>query len=158
MADDSSLASLKRLVDRAMAAGLAMLALTGVTVVYAVVCPINASAGVTNVVSRQPVKPLDGTDRNLTGLLTTMAGRALIKPSQVQAAVKDTGLADRLLKQLKLQGVVQMGPETVAYVHIEKQGTKSVRRGEKLLDFVVKNIETGRVTLSLEGVEVLLEH
>jgi Tfp pilus assembly protein PilP len=79
-------------------------------------------------------------------------------PSQVKAAVKDTGVARKLLEKLKLRGVVQIGADQVAYIRVEKKTTRKVREGEKLLSFVVKKIESGKVVLSLEGVEVVLRH
>jgi hypothetical protein len=87
-----------------------------------------------------------------------MAAAFLIKPSQVQAAVKDDGTAGRLAKQLKLQGIVQIGDELVAYVQVEKAGVKTVRKGQTLLDFLVEDIEAGKIKLSWQGVIVFLEH
>lgn len=91
-------------------------------------------------------------------LARAVAGRRLIRPSQVRAAVKDTGLAARLLERLKLQSVVQMRGEPVAYVKVENAGVTSVRAGGRLLDFEVRQVEPDRVVLVLEGVEALLSH
>lgn len=95
---------------------------------------------------------------DIQALLRSMAGRRLIRPSQVQAAVKDTGLADRLAKKLKLQGIVQMGGTLVAYIQVEKQGVKGVRQGDQILDFRIEKIESGKVTLSLQGIQIVLQH
>ena len=91
-------------------------------------------------------------------LARAVAGRRLVRPSQVRAAVKDTGLAAKLLERLKLQSVVQMRGEPVAYVKVENVGVKSVQGGGRLLDFEVRSVEPGRVVLTLEGVEAVLSH
>lgn len=94
----------------------------------------------------------------LSPLMHQMAGRRLIKPAQIKAAIKDTGVAGRLAKKLKLQGIVQMGGKAVAYVKVEKQGVKSVRQGDKLLEFLVEKIEPGRVILDLDGIQIQLQN
>ena len=94
----------------------------------------------------------------LSPLMHQMAGRYLIKPAQIKAAVKDTGIADRLAKKLKLQGIVQMGGKSVAYVQVEKQGVKSVKEGDKLLEFLVEKIGADQVTLNLDGVQIKLQN
>jgi hypothetical protein len=76
----------------------------------------------------------------------------------VQAAVKDTGVAQQLLKKLQLQGVAKMGDRFVAYVSVDKQSVVTVRDGDAVLDFLVESIEPGCVTLSLQGVLVRLQH
>jgi len=139
-------------------AGAVVLGLSLVTVVIAAVIPIGGDHEPVNVVAEEglgrPVVSAPDTD----GLLREMAGRRLIRPSQALAAVKDSGAASKLLGKLKLQGVVRTADRLIAYVQVDKQGTKTVRTGDKLLDFVVKNVEPGKVTLSLEGVEVSLSH
>ena len=107
---------------------------------------------------RNALQPLPEAKAPIQPLLVKMAGRRLIRASQGQAAVKDSGLAARLAKKLKLQGIVQMRGSLVAYIHVEKQGVKSVRAGDKILDFLVERMEGDRVTLSLEGVHVVLKH
>lgn len=91
-------------------------------------------------------------------LLARLAGMPLIRPAQVQAAVKNDGSAERLLKKLKLQGVVQVGSELVAYIQVDDGGkvVRSIHSGQTVLDFNVENIEPGKVTLSLQGVVVVL--
>jgi hypothetical protein len=95
---------------------------------------------------------------SIQSLQTKIVNRNLIKPSQAKAAVKNSGAAEQLLKKLKLQGVVQLGSQKVAYIQVEKQGTQKVQAGGKLLGFDVKEVDTGKVVLSLEGVEVELTH
>jgi hypothetical protein len=103
-----------------------------------------------------PLPP--ATRPDLQPLLVSVAGRTLIRPAQVQAAVKADGTAERLLKQLKLQGVVRIGETPVAYIQIEKEGVKAVREGDMVLEFVVDRIESNQVVLSLQGVVVTLGH
>ncbi len=158
MDNESSLATIRRCVDRFMIAAVVLLALSAVLMVLSAVIPIGADVEASSVASVRQLQPLPKIRANLEPLVAKMAGRHLIKPSQVQAAVKDTGIAQRLAKKLKLQGVVQVGTDLIAYVSVEKQGTKTVRQGEKLLDFVVQKIEPGKVTLSLQGVQVVLGH
>jgi hypothetical protein len=158
MIGNPSLPATKRYMGRLMIGAIALLVLAAILVVASAVLPIRVDVEAHRPIAPRGIQPLTGATPDLKPLLARMAGTPLIKPAQVQAAVKDTGAAERLLKSLKLQGVVQMGPDLVAYIAVEKQGTKSVRRGEKVLDFVVKEIESGRVTLTLEGVEVILGH
>ena len=105
-------------------------------------------------IAGHPVVPSGG--RNIESLMASIAERPLIRAPQVQAAVKDSGAAARLAKMLKFQGVVNMGGESVAYINVDKSGVKSVRKGQKILEFVVERIESGGVVLSLDGVEVNL--
>jgi len=87
-----------------------------------------------------------------------MAGKELVKPPQVHAAVKDSGLAGKLAKRLKLEGVVQADEGYSAYIRVDNKALETVRQGQKVLDFTVARIEPGAVTLSLEGVEVVVTH
>ncbi len=96
--------------------------------------------------------------RSLDLILGKITERRLIRASQLQAAVKDSGVAKQLAKKLKLQGVVQMGDYLVAYIQVDRGVVKSVRKNEKVLDMIVEQIEPDRVTLSLDGVEVVLTH
>lgn len=91
-------------------------------------------------------------------LLRKVSDRRLIRPAQIQAAVKDNGVAEKMAKNLKLRGVVQLGKDMVAYVEVGKFGVKSVHSGEKVLEFVVEDIQPGLVTLSLNGVNVVLRN
>jgi len=124
----------------------------------AMLLPINIDTKLVGIAGRTRIRPLPVSDQDVQQLIEKTAGTRLIKASQVIAAVKDSGAAAQLLKKLRLQGVVQIGGDLAAYIQVEKQGTKTVRTGEAVLDFVVDRIEGGRVTLSLEGVAVTLEH
>lgn len=96
--------------------------------------------------------------RQMSPVLAEMAGRQLIRPAQIRAAVKDTGAAQRLLKELNLQGVIQMGGELAAYIRVKGGGVQSVKKGDKILEFDVVEVTQGKVKLSLQGVEVQLGH
>jgi len=104
----------------------------------------------------QLVPRMTGVSLDERQLTQAVAGRRLIRPAQVQAAVKDNGAAQRLLERLKLQSLVQMGGEPVAYVRVKGEGVQSVRAGGRILDFRVDKITAGGLTLSLDGVVVLL--
>jgi hypothetical protein len=91
-------------------------------------------------------------------VLARMAGRRLVRPARIIAAVKDTGAAERLVKRLKLQGVISMGGKNVAYVQVDGKRTVSVRENEKLMEMVVQKIDSGSVLFSLDGVEAQLTY
>jgi hypothetical protein len=93
------------------------------------------------------------------GLLEKIAGRRhLIRAALVQAAVRDNGAAQKLLATLKLQGVIRIGSQYVAYVAVDKGGTATVHQGDSLSRFMVDKIEPGHLLLSLDGVTVTLGH
>ena len=158
MARESSLASLKRISDRLVAAALVALGLASALLAFNALAAVRVDVGDSQVAAAERFQPMPTEMLPLEGLLAKTAGRHLIKPTQVQAAVKDSGAAARLVKKLKLQGVVQLGADRLAYIQVEKQGTNAVRSGEKVLEFVVSKIEPGKVTLSLDGVDVELRH
>lgn len=95
---------------------------------------------------------------NMDALLTKTAGVRLIRPSNALAAVKDNGIAKKLLARMKLQGVTELAGTPVAYIGIEKMGTQTVKVGDSVLDFQVQAISSGQVTLSLDGVVVELKY
>jgi len=107
-------------------------------------------------IRRLPV--IDLAARDTQGLVRQVAGRRLIEPPQIQAAVRDTGAAQRLLKQLTLQGVVNLGGTMVAYIGVRNGNVQTLPEGGKVLQFVVKEIQPGHVTLTLDGVDVMLTH
>ena len=148
----------RRFVGRFFMAAVGCLGLAAVGAVWAALAPVHVAGASAAVTRAKPLCPLPAVGQDLRPLLMKMAGRRLIRPGQVKAAVKDSGAAERLLKKLKLQGVVQTGADLVAYIRVDKEGTKSVREGQKVLDFVVARIEPGKVTLTLQGVEVVLGH
>jgi hypothetical protein len=104
------------------------------------------------------VEPIPAGGIDLRPLLVKVTGRTLIRPAEVQAAVKSDGTAERLVKQLKLEGVVTMGGTSVAYIRVKQDGLKAVREGDSVLEFSVKRVEPDKVTLSLQGVTVPLDN
>lgn len=155
---ENQLRGTMRVVDRVLIVAIGWLGLTVAGLACAVFWPVPVDVDTQVSVETRQLRPLPTTSGDIEGLLVKMAGVRLIRPAQVRAAVKDTGLAKRLLKRLKLQGVVDMGGEAVAYIQIEKQGVATVKRGQTIMDFVVEKIEPGKVTLSLQGVVVELSH
>lgn len=129
--------------------------------VVAATWPLSTSAGANN-------QPIDRADHRAVAhveaverpddLPRTVAGRPLIRPGQVQAAVLDTGAAARLAQGLRLRGVVFAGGRHIAYIHVQDEGTVTVEEGHEVIDFTVQAIEADHVLLSLEGVEVQLRH
>ena len=155
MASESSVPTQPRLANRLMVAGVAMPAVAVAVLLAAVLLPINTPT-VPRLPNGKNFSPASDRSPDLAQLLDQTAGQGLIKPAQVQAAVKDTGAAARLVRQLTLQGVVQMGGEFVAYIAVKDQGVKAVKKGQKILEFDVKDMEPGKVVLALDGVEVQL--
>jgi len=95
---------------------------------------------------------------NIETLIAKTAGMRLIRPSSALAAVKDNGIAKKLLARMKLQGVTELGGAPIAYINIEKMGTQTVKVGDSVLDFQVQAIAQGQVTLNLDGVVVELRY
>ena len=156
--DERMFGSAERLSDRFMKAAVILLAVAIVAVALSLLVPVGTAGGTTELSARRGIAALPAVGVDLGPLLVKMAGVRLIKPPQAQAAVKDTGAAAKLAKKLHLQGVVKMGEELVAYIQVDKAGVKTVRQGGQILEFLVERVEPGRVTLSLQGVQVVLEH
>ncbi len=99
-------------------------------------------------------------DRNRFSLLEQMATEHLIiKSAQVQAAVKDSGLAAELAKNLRLQGIANMPAGLTAYIHNTKEKrTLTVHEGDTVAEFIVRTVEQDSVILDLDGVEVRLSY
>ena len=123
----------------------------------ALTMPIS-EAGLENSVGERRLKRIPEVKSDIQPLLNSLAGRELIRPASMQPALKDDGSAQRLLKLLKLQGVIEFDSELVAYVQVEKEGVRTVRAGDKLLEFVVEKVQPSSVTLSLNGVTIALGH
>jgi len=139
-------------------AHLALLALSAAVFLLACAAPVASSPGVTATPSPKPVPTLNASPPALDPLLSRLSGRRLIRAAEVQAAVKDSGVAQRLLAHLKLQGIVQIQGAYVAYVQVDDTGVRAVRANDSLLDFLVESVEPGVVKLSLEGVHVNLAY
>jgi len=139
--------------------GACVLVVTAVVAVLAAALgPINTESPMTSDGGKARPTMAGGGTPNIEPFKAQIARRRLIRPPEVKAAVKDSGAAQRLLEQLKLHGVVRMEREYVAYVEVTERPVRAVRKGEKLLEFVVESVAPGRVVLSLQGVEVILEH
>ena len=159
MINESAVLGAGRIADRLMWTGIVVAIVASILVAVAAVLPIRASAGYADKpANRQEFQLQMRSSQDVDALLSRTAGRPLVRPPQIQPAVKDTGAAARLVRKLKLQGIIQKGDILVAYIRVGKQGVKTVREGEKVLDFVVKEIKAGRVTLLLEGVQVELKN
>ena len=158
MTSRSNIDKAHRTVVRMMQVGVGLLALSTSAVLLSAVWPLAPSLSAPQDKLQPASAPAEAGPGDLDGLLKRLAGRALVRPAQVQAAVKDSGAAAKLAKKLKLQGVVRMGDSWVAYVDVSEQGVKALRKGESVLEFVVKEVEPGKVIVSLEGVEVTLDH
>lgn len=144
---------------RVAMAGIVAAVVAIALLLVAIVAPIvnmNPGDEGKGVASRELLKDRSSQTVELRTLATKVASMELMRPARVQAAVKDDGTALRLAKSLKLQGVAQIGDEYVAYIQVEKEGLAAVRERQELLQFTVEKIEPGRVTLSLQGVRVLL--
>ena len=158
MIAESGLRRAERLSYRFKIAAFGSLVVACALLLVALAVPIAPDVAMSKTVDNTQSKPMPLERRDLEPLLARMAGVRFIRPTQVQAAVKDSGAAKQLAKKLKLQGVVEMGETLVAYIQVDKQGVKTVRKGDAVLDFIVEGIQSGKVTLSLQGVEVVLQH
>ena len=145
----------ERLARRLTLSAVAMVFVAFAAVVAAALLPIEVPTSAPETGDRG-IESAAGPERDLEELLHQAAGSDLIKPAQIQAAVKDTGAARQLAKALTLQGVVQVDETLTAYIEVKDEGVKTVREGDKILDFVVKELKPGKVVLSLDGVEVQL--
>lgn len=124
--------------------------------ILAILLPLSVSGRSEDQGSASTLRAYQSDAQDINKLVAGLARANLIRPARVQAAVKDDGRAQRLLKSLKLQGIVQQNGNLVAYIEVEKSSTQVVSSGDKLLEFVVEKIESGRVTLTLDGVAVVL--
>lgn len=151
-----SLDGTERLARRFLWASLVILAVAVTAVVLAALLPVMEASQASRPAVRLDPKIPAIAAASLEALLERVATRELIRPAQHRAAVKDSGVAAQMAKALKLEGIVQAGDELVAYIQVQKEGTVSVKKGQTVLKFLVKEIQSDRVTLSLEGVEVVL--
>ena len=154
----------RRFIEVMLRAALAVCVLAGLLLVAAAAYPIEAGVN-TDLQTNDDLRPLPPTDSNIQPLVRLMAGSRLIRPSQVQPAVKDNGAAQRMLEQLRLTGILELGGDRVAYIEVLKGGqkggaaeTRAVRTNEKILEFTVDAVEQDQVTLNLEGVIVPLRY
>jgi hypothetical protein len=156
MSLETGLPAARRISAIARVAGLCLL--IGAVVTLSLVClwPVKAQTDPSRLGKQHKIEAWPELAEPPDQMLSKMTGKELIRPAQAQAAVKDSGAAKALAKRLKLQGIVQIGDAFTAYVQVEKDGVKSVRKGDTILEFAVKKVEAGKVTLSLDNVEVEL--
>jgi hypothetical protein len=145
-----------RLSRRFVWAGVIAVVSSVLLAVAAAVAPIGPPPGHGMRSGTQSVPALDPVQKDWNDLVVQVAGSRLIRPVQIQAAVLDSGAAQRLLSRLRLQSVVQIDGAAVAYVRVRDEGVQAVREGGRLLDFMVEAVEPGNVRLSLDGVQVHL--
>ena len=141
-----------------MYTGLGVLLAGSFFVLAAMAWPVRSNNPAHQPGHRQSLPEIRAEAPDLQPLLAKVAGSRLIRPAQVQPAVKDTGAAQELLERLKLQSIVRAGAEPIAYVRVKDSGVQKVRRGGHLLDFLVEEIESGQVKLQLDGVVVDLTY
>lgn len=140
-----------------LARGAAILALlAAATLVTVLVMPLAGATSHSGPSGRLAIKPVEATDYRV--LATRLAGATFIRPAQIKAAVRDSGAAQKLLKRLKLQGIVEAGEGRIAYIAIEGMGVQTVRSGEQVLDFTIQDIKANSIVLTLEGVQVELRY
>jgi len=148
-----------KLSSRAMAVGLILLALSLATVAAAVFWPLSLEATAGSNARLQRIPSIPESHKSWTDLQTTIMNQdhELIKPLQSIAAVKDDGAAARMAQRLKLQGIVYMGGQYVAYVAVDKDpSAASLKAGMTVLEFTVVSVEASTITLSREGVQIVL--
>ena len=158
MPNNPAIKTASRIANRLKVVGLVSVVLAVCGLASALLWQIESADGDSQAARRKRFVPSPATPRDVDALLVKMAGRVLIRPAQVKAAVKDTGAAARLVKQLKLRGVVEMPDGLVAYIELASEGVRDVRKGDRVLVFEVKDLQPGAVTLTLDGVEVQLKN
>lgn len=156
MRSKRSVSGARVVAERLRYVGIAWALLALGMVAFAWAFPVDANVQNRSSGRRKELEPLPAVGADVRPLLAKMAGTRLIRAAQVQAAVKDTGAADRLAKRLSLEGIADIAGTHVAYIRVEKKGVQSVKQGDTVLDFVVEKIVSNRVTLSLQGVQVVL--
>ncbi len=147
-----------RNADRFMWIGIAVAVVFLAVLLSAPFVPIDSDVKLSEQRSISGIKPLTRDPQEMGGLLQQISGRHLIRPAQIQAAVKNTGVAAQLVKRLKLLGIARMKDNLVAYIQVDTGRVATVRKGETILDFIVEDIQSGKVALSLDGVNVVLVH
>ncbi len=111
---------------------------------------------------RRALKTSSQATRSLPALehyLKMARKRELFRPSVPLPAEKKLGqtTAEELAKRFKFLGVSGTKPNLSALVAVAKAGVKTVRQGERLEDFVVKEISSGQLTLELNEDIVVLK-
>ena len=158
MRHDATSPMARKLIDRLNRLAILVTSLSVMGLVAAALWPVPSGAGDQAAPAHSGLGSLATAPRDLREILNGIVGRPLIRPGQVTAAVKKTGAAERLAKQLKLHGIVMMPDGPAAYIAVANEGVVDVRAGGQVLEFSVKKIDSGTVTLSLDGEEVQLRN
>jgi len=149
-----------RLVDRLGKGGLAFGAgclLVGLGCLVFYLClRLPAGHDSQEIAAETRVKDLKVARVDVNQLAGRLTGRGLLSPGRFKPTVQEEDTAQKLAERFKLQGVARIGNDMVAYVRIENQGVRAVRRGQRLMEFEVQAVEPGRLILSLNGSEVEL--
>lgn len=122
-----------------------------ILLVLAVTLPIRT--GVTDAVRNQTfeVPRIYAGSSELRNVASTIAGRRLVRPPRLDAAIVDTGAAAKALELLTLQSVVMEGASPFAYVRVRDRGVVRVTLGDHVLSFRVESISPGVIELSMDG-------
>lgn len=91
-------------------------------------------------------------------LLARLASRPLMGAPAAAGTRDDSSALSRVLATLTLAGTVADGPAPMAYVMLPGGQMKTVRPGERLLQFTVEGIEKSRVTLRADGNRYVLTY
>ena len=158
MPSEREMRSIEHIGQRCWQVGILLIALALVAILIASLLPISASSDSAYIPRHNQSDLLLPSDEDVKAMKAEMAGRRLVRPLQIRAAVRDTGAAAKLLERLKLCGIVQVGDERVAYIQIGNNGLATVRAGQNVSEFVVKSVNKSDVVLSLEGVEAVLQY
>ena len=148
----------EKLIDRLKFLAIPAVFLSAISLAAAALWPIQTHVRGRAESTHTELGSLTPAPRDVRGILNEIVGRTLIRPGQVKAAVKKTGAAERLAKQLTLHGIITMPDGPSAYIAVANQGVVDVRAGEQILEFTVKQIDPGAVILSLDGEEVQLRN
>lgn len=142
------------LIASACGCAASLLALVGVLFVprHDAVAP----PPVRGVVERGSAAPAQSNDAGV--LLARLASRSLMGAPAASAASDDSSALARVLGTLTLAGTVAEGPAPMAYVMLPGGQMKSVRVGERVLQFTVDAIEKSRVVLRADGNRYVLTY
>ena len=132
---------------------LGILLVLALAACYALFWPLDALPGAASFptqvsqIAILDARPLPALER----YLNIARKRELFKPSVPLAAGNKLGqtTAEQLAKRFKFLGVSGAKPDLSALVAVTNGGVQTVRQGERLEDFVVKEIDSGQLVLQL---------
>lgn len=148
----------QRFIGRVRLAAMIFAVLSALAVAAAVLVPLPTEGAGGRIQTPQRVPTVQPPHKPWDSLQSRIAGQVqeMIKPLQGIAAVKDDGAAAKMAQRLKLQGIVNMDGQYVAYVCVDKGSVVALKTGGTVLEFSVLNVEEKTVTLCREGVQVVL--